>query len=117
MGRVKFSEPFEALLNQGQGMNRGKAVSKSRGNGVDLGQEIAKHGVDAIRLTMVFAGPPEDDIDWADVSPAGSAKFLARALRAVGDVTSAPTADFAAGDLSLRRVTHHAIADVTAMVE
>ena len=42
-------------------------MSKSRGNGVDLGQQLAAHGVDAIRLTMVFAGPPEDDIDWADV--------------------------------------------------
>jgi leucyl-tRNA synthetase len=117
MGMVDFTEPFKALLNQGQVINRGKAMSKSLGNGVDLGEEIAKHGVDAIRLTMVFAGPPEDDIDWADVSPAGSAKFLARALRAITDVTAPPGADVASGDLALRRVTHHAIADVTAMVE
>ena len=44
-------------------------MSKSRGNLVRLSDELAEHGVDAVRLTMVFAGPPEDDIDWADVSP------------------------------------------------
>ena len=75
-----------ALLNQGQVINQGKAMSKSLGNGVDLGEELAAHGVDAVRLTMVFAGPPEDDIDWADVSPAGSGKFLARAWRLARDV-------------------------------
>jgi leucyl-tRNA synthetase len=117
MGMLDFTEPFTALLNQGQVINQGKAMSKSLGNGVDLGEEIAKHGVDAIRLTMVFAGPPEDDIDWADMSPSGSAKFLARALRLVSDVTSPAGADPASGDVGLRRVTHHVIHDVTAMVE
>jgi leucyl-tRNA synthetase len=117
MGMVPFTEPFKALLNQGQVINQGKAMSKSLGNGVDLGEEIARHGVDAIRLTMVFAGPPEDDIDWADMSPSGSAKFLARALRFVSDVAAPVGADASTGDVVLRRVTHHAIADVTAMVE
>src|SRR4051812_39439904 len=117
MGMVDFNEPFKALLNQGQVINRGKAMSKSLGNGVDLGEEIAKHGVDAIRLTMVFAGPPEDDIDWADMSPSGSAKFLARALRMVTDVSSPAGTDPAAGDVALRRVTHHVVHDVTATLE
>ena len=44
-------------------------MSKSLGNGVDLGVQIDAFGVDAVRLTVVFAGPPEEDIDWADVSP------------------------------------------------
>ncbi len=44
-------------------------MSKSLGNGVDLGEQLAAHGVDAIRLTMIFASPPEDDIDWADMNP------------------------------------------------
>jgi hypothetical protein len=60
-------------------LNGGKAMSKSLGNGVDLGEQLDKYGVDAVRLTMIFASPPEDDVDWADVSPSGSAKFLARA--------------------------------------
>ncbi|MFL6239206.1 MAG: leucine--tRNA ligase [Actinomycetes bacterium] len=117
MGMVDFNEPFKALLNQGQVINRGEAMSKSKGNGVDLGEEIAKHGVDAIRLTMVFAGPPDDDIDWADVSPAGSGKFLARALRMVSDVAAPVGTDATTGDVELRRVTHRTIRDVTAMVE
>jgi len=75
------------------------------------------HGVDAIRLTMVFAGPPEDDVDWADVSPAGSRKFLARAWRLSGDVTSAPGTDPAAGDLALRKATHRALHDASLAVE
>ena len=78
MGMVDFTEPFTALLNQGQVINQGKAMSKSLGNGVDLGEQLAAHGVDAIRLTMVFASPPEDDIDWADVRPEASVKFLGR---------------------------------------
>ena len=69
MGLVDFTEPFTALLNQGSVINHGKAMSKSLGNMVDLGAELAQFGVDAVRLTMLFAGPPEDDIDWADVSP------------------------------------------------
>ena len=63
------------------------------------------HGVDAVRLAMVFAGPREDDIDWRDVSPAGARKFLARAWRLAGDVTSAPGTDPSTGDLELRRAT------------
>ena len=81
-------------------------MSKSRGNLVALSDELAVHGVDAIRLTMVFAGPPEDDIDWADVSPGGSRKFLSRAWRLSGDVTSEAGVDPTSGDLALRKVTH-----------
>ncbi len=98
MGMLDFVEPFTALLNQGQVINQGKAMSKSLGNGVDLGEMIDLYGVDAVRLTMVFAGPPEDDIDWADLSPAGSLKFLQRAWRLSGDVTSAPGTSPDGGD-------------------
>ena len=90
LGMIDADEPFSALLNQGQVLNGGKAMSKSLGNGVDLGEQLDKFGVDAVRLTMIFASPPEDDVDWADVSPSGSAKFLARAWRLGQDVTSAP---------------------------
>ena len=86
LGMIDFTEPFTALLNQGQVINQGKAMSKSLGNGVDLGSELSTYGVDAVRLAMLFAGPPEDDIDWADVSPGGSVKYLARVLRLAKDV-------------------------------
>ncbi|KAB8189393.1 leucine--tRNA ligase [Nonomuraea phyllanthi] len=117
MGMVDFSEPFRRMLNQGQVINGGKAMSKSLGNGVDLGQQIDDYGVDAVRLTMVFAGPPEDDIDWADLSPAASQKFLARALRVMSEVEAAPGVPFEGGDLALRKVTHHTIDEVTKLIE
>jgi leucyl-tRNA synthetase len=92
-------------------------MSKSRGNLVRLSDELGRHGVDAVRLTMVFAGPPEDDIDWADVSPAASVRFLTRAWRLSGDVTSAPGVDPATGDEALRRVVHRLIHDAQVAVE
>ena len=105
MGLVGFREPFSAQLNQGTVINQGAKMSKSKGNGVRLGEQLSAFGVDAVRLTLVFAGPPEDDIDWADMSPAGSLRFLQRAWRLSGDVTSAPGTDPATGDVALRRVT------------
>jgi leucyl-tRNA synthetase len=117
MGLVDFNEPFTRLLNQGMVIMEGSAMSKSRGNLVRLSDELGDHGVDAIRLSMVFAGPPEDDVDWADVSPAGSTKFLARAWRLSGDVTSAPGVDPASGDLAVRKATHRALHDASLAVE
>ncbi len=117
MGLVEFTEPFTRLLNQGMVVMDGSAMSKSRGNLVKLSDELAVHGVDAIRLTMVFAGPPEDDIDWADVSPSGSKKFLARAWRLAQDVTSEPGVDFATGDLELRKMTHRTLHDAALALE
>ncbi|MCK2217785.1 leucine--tRNA ligase [Actinomadura sp. ATCC 31491] len=117
MGLLDFTEPFLRMLNQGQVINGGKAMSKSLGNGVDLGRQIDEYGVDAVRLTMVFAGPPEDDIDWADVSPAASQKFLARALRVMSEVTSEPGVAFETGDAELRKVTHRTIDEVTKLIE
>jgi leucyl-tRNA synthetase len=117
LGYVNFTEPFSALLNQGMVLMDGSAMSKSRGNLVRLSDQLDEFGVDAVRLTMAFAGPPEDDIDWADVSPAGSAKFLARAWRVANDVTSEPGVAFGSGDAALRRATHHLLADAPGLVE
>ena len=117
MGLVDFVEPFTRLLNQGMVLKDGSAMSKSRGNLVRLSDELGENGVDAIRLSMVFAGPPEDDIDWAEVSPAGSRKFLARAWRLAGDVTSAPGVDPTTGDLGMRKATHKTISDVEQSIE
>ncbi len=117
LGLVGFTEPFTRLLNQGMVVMDGSAMSKSRGNLVRLSDELGKHGVDAVRLTMVFAGPPEDDIDWADVSPVGSARFLARAWRLSGDITSPVGVDFTKGDVALRKVTHRALHDAATAVE
>ena len=116
LGYVGFTEPFSALLNQGMVLSGGSKMSKSKG-GVNLGDELAEHGVDAIRLTMAFAGPPEDDINWEDVSPAGAAKFLARAFRLATDVTSTPDAVWADGDQALRRITHRFLSEAPSLTE
>ena len=119
MGMVDFDEPFQRLINQGQVINQGKAMSKSLGNGVDLGTQLAAHGVDAIRLTMLFASPPEDDIDWADVRPEASVKFLGRVIRIAAEAgaASAPGGAAPGGDLGLRKVTHKTVEEVTRLVE
>jgi leucyl-tRNA synthetase len=117
LGMVDFTEPFQRLLNQGQVINQGKAMSKTLGNGIDLGEQIDAYGVDAVRLTMLFAGPPDEDIDWADMSAAASQKFLARAHRVMSEVTSEPGVSFEGGDLDLRRFTHKTVDEVTRLVE
>ena len=117
MGLLNFNEPFTRLLNQGMVLMDGSAMSKSRGNLVKLSEELDKHGVDAIRVSLVFAGPPEDDVDWADVSPAGSLKFLNRAWRISQEVASKPGVDFKTGNLELRKVTHKTLADIELAVE
>ncbi|MGI8456864.1 MAG: leucine--tRNA ligase [Propionibacteriaceae bacterium] len=117
LGMVDFEEPMQRLLNQGQVINEGKSMSKSLGNGVDLGAQIDEFGVDAIRTTVVFAGPPEEDIDWADVSPAGSLKFLQRAYRLSTEVTAPVGTDPATGDHGLRSATHQHVAEITTLVQ
>jgi leucyl-tRNA synthetase len=118
MGMCDFTEPFTRLINQGQVINQGKAMSKSLGNGVDLGKQIEQFGVDAIRLTMIFASPPEDDIDWADMNPDAMVKFLGRIHRIATDVAAAPPGSVPGdGDLELRKVTHRMIEEVTRQVE
>ena len=117
IGMLGFTEPFTRLLNQGMVVMDGSAMSKSRGNLVRLSDELENHGVDAIRLSMVFSGPPEDDVDWSEVSPSGSVKFLSRAWRLSGDVNSKPGVDFATGDIALRKATHKALHDAAFAVE
>jgi leucyl-tRNA synthetase len=114
LGLLPFTEPFTRLTNQGQVIMNGKAMSKTLGNLVNLQDQIALYGPDAVRVTMVFAGPPEDDIDWADVSPTGAVKWLNRLWRLTGDVgpISAGVADF-----DVRRGVHRLIAAATAAMD
>ena len=117
MGLVGFREPFAAQLNQGFVINQGKKMSKSLGNGVSLGDQLREFGVDAVRLTLVFAGPPEDDIDWADMSPSGSLKFLQRAWRLSGDVRSPAGTSPEGGDPDVRKATHKTVHEVEELLE
>ncbi len=115
MGLVDPVEPFAALMNQGQVINQGKSMSKSLGNGVDLGEQLSAYGVDAVRLTVVFAGPPEEDIDWADMSPSGSVKYLSRVLRLATDVAALPVSDVR--DEAVDRAVARTVHEVTRLVE
>ena len=83
LGHLEFIEPFHKLLNQGMVIYRGAALSKSKGNVVEPLPLIETWGADTIRLTMMFAAPVEDDVDWATVSVAGVHKWLGRVWRAV----------------------------------
>lgn len=117
IGLVEFTEPFASLINQGMVILDGAKMSKSKGNLVLFQEELELHGADALRVGLAFAGPVEDDKDWADVSTTGAAKFLARALRIARDVASPTDVVWKTGDAGLRRVTHRLWADVPALVE
>ena len=123
MGLLTFTEPFRRLTNQGQVIMAGASMSKSKGNLVNLQDEIARYGPDAVRLTMLFAGPPEDDIDWADVSPTGAVKWLARVFRLAADVgvrglDGEVAPELRAGEAAeLRTAVHRLVADCTQLAE
>ncbi|MGH2740348.1 MAG: leucine--tRNA ligase [Actinomycetota bacterium] len=109
LGLVPFREPFPALLNQGMVVMQGAKMSKSRGNLVEPAPLIEQWGADTVRLTMLFAGPVEDDLDWATVSLAGVHAWLGRVWRAVHDTAEQAGAD----PEELRRFTHRTIKRVT----
>ena len=117
MGLVDFTEPFSSLINQGMVILGGAKMSKSKGNLVLFQEELDRHGADALRVALAFAGPVEDDKDWHDVSTTGATKFLARALRIAHEVASAPDVVWADGDRALRRVTHRLLAEAPGLVE
>jgi leucyl-tRNA synthetase len=115
MGLVGFPEPFTSLLNQGMVVMHGHAMSKSRGNLVEPSEIIDEHGADVARLTMLFAGPFEDDVDWADVSPEGMARWIQRVWRSV-HAAVAPMVEGEAAwpeDPELERLAHRTTAGVT----
>ncbi|HWK78762.1 leucine--tRNA ligase [Microbacterium sp.] len=117
MGLIDFTEPFSSLINQGMVILDGAKMSKSKGNLVLFQEELDKYGADALRVGLAFAGPVEDDKDWADVSTTGAQKFLARALRLSHEVSSPVDVLFKDGDAALRRGTHKLLAEAPALVE
>ncbi|WP_198147873.1 leucine--tRNA ligase [Microbacterium sp. XT11] len=117
MGLIDFTEPFSNLINQGMVILNGNKMSKSKGNLVLFQEELEAHGADALRVGLAFAGPVEDDKDWADVSMTGAQKFLARALRIAGEVSSPVDVLFDRGDAALRRATHRLLAEAPGLVE
>ena len=82
-GLVKFDEPFTNLLTQGMVIKDGSKMSKSKGNVVSPEEIIKKYGADTARLFILFAAPPERDLEWSDQGVEGAWRFLQRVWRIV----------------------------------
>ncbi len=80
---IKSSEPFDNLLTQGMVIKDGAKMSKSKGNVVSPEDIVAKYGADTARLFILFAAPPERDLDWSEQGVEGSFRFLSRLWRIV----------------------------------
>lgn len=83
MGLVDCEEPFKNLLTQGMVNKDGKKMSKSLGNVVSPEEIIKKYGADTARLFILFAAPPDRELDWSDAGVEGSYRFLNRVYRLV----------------------------------
>ena len=118
LGLTDSKEPFHALMNQGVIKKGGKMMSKSTGNVVEPNSVIDKYGADALRLFILFVGPPEDDFDWPEEGAdavIGAYRFLERVWRLVtSNADALRGAGPATGSSDLRKQTHRSL---TAMVE
>ncbi len=83
IGLVNFSEPVARLFTQGMVIKDGTKMSKSKGNVVDPTVMFEKYGADTVRLYMLFAAPPEKDLDWSDTGIEGAWRFLNRVYRVI----------------------------------
>ena len=83
MGYLNFKEPFNRLFTQGMVCKEGAVMSKSKGNVVTPGNIFNQYGVDATRLMILFAGPPEMDMEWNEQGIEGATRFLNRVWRIV----------------------------------
>ncbi len=120
-GLVNFSEPFKNLLTQGMVIKDGSKMSKSKGNVVSPEEIISKYGADTARLFILFAAPPERDLEWSDQGVEGAYRFLGRVWRIVYQLAqkvSQGTENYDVAVLTkpekdLRRVLHATIKKVT----
>ncbi|HUU49801.1 MAG TPA: leucine--tRNA ligase [Nitrospinota bacterium] len=121
-GLIKVGEPFKNLLTQGMVLKDGSAMSKSRGNIVDPEDIIEKYGADTARIFIIFASPPEKELDWSDQGVEGAFRFLNRIWRLVNnyldDMKDVSINHDSLNELSsdlkdIRRKTHQTIKKVT----
>jgi len=118
MGLVGFEEPFTNLLTQGMVLKDGTKMSKSKGNVVSPEEIIEKYGADTARLFILFAAPPERDLEWSDQGVEGAFRFLNRVWRLVaayvdGLDESGRVEAMSPADKEMRRVTHFTVKKVT----
>lgn len=118
LGLVSYDEPFTRLLTQGMVLKNGEVMSKSRGNTVDPDEIIDNYGADTLRLFILFAAPPEDQLEWNDKAIDGAWRFLNRIWLTVekcfkpADEKLGP-GQFDSQDKTLERERHAAIKRVT----
>ena len=120
-GMVDYDEPFTNLLTQGMVIKNGAKMSKSLGNVVSPEEIVGKYGADTARLFILFAAPPERELDWSDKGVEGSYRFLNRVWRIVAayenvlakKVTQYDTNKLSEEDKELRRILHSSIKKVT----
>lgn len=93
IGLINFDEPFVRLLTQGMVLKDGEVMSKSKGNTVDPDDIIQNYGADSLRLFILFAAPPEDQLEWNDNAIDGAWKFLNRVWFHVEKRYKAPADD------------------------
>lgn len=124
-GLVDYDEPFSNLLTQGMVIKDGAKMSKSLGNVVSPEEILSKYGADTARLFILFAAPPERELEWSDQGVEGSFRFLNRIWRIVQafedvlaqKVTEYDHSNLSEADKDLRRVLHSSIKKVTNDVE
>ncbi|HNQ50020.1 MAG TPA: leucine--tRNA ligase [Candidatus Omnitrophota bacterium] len=93
LGMVDYDEPFVRLLTQGMVLKDGEVMSKSRGNIVDPDSMIQRYGADALRLFILFAAPPEAELEWDDRGMEGALRFLNRVWRIQDNLKSEASQD------------------------
>ena len=124
-GLVDYDEPFSNLLTQGMVIKDGAKMSKSLGNVVSPEEILSKYGADTARLFILFAAPPERELEWSDQGVEGSFRFLNRIWRIVQafeavlaqKVTEYDHSNLSEADKDLRRVLHSSIKKVTNDIE
>ena len=123
-GLVQVEEPFSRLLAQGMVYKDGAKMSKSKGNVVSPDEIVARYGADTGRLFILFAAPPEKDLDWNEQGVEGCHRFLRRAWRLVEECRAELPAGRGKGadeigppGVELNRVLHATIKKVTADIE
>ncbi len=118
-GMVSTDEPFKSLLTQGMVLKDGAKMSKSKGNVVSPDEIIEQYGADTGRLFILFAAPPDRDLEWSDSGVEGSYRFLNRVWRVVGEhkhiFEDRPQAepDVDKESKALNRTLHYTIKKVT----
>ena len=115
-GMVDYAEPFTNLLCQGMVLKDGGKMSKSVGNVVSPEEIVGKYGADTARLFILFAAPPEKDLEWSDQGVEGSYRFLKRVWTIVGtyqDLAKENKGSLSSEETALRRKLHQTIKKVT----